>query len=237
MQTIDGSRRREHYFYGFMAGAVLLTVFAGFAPTYYLAAWFDAPPLAPLVHLHGIVFTAWVMLFAVQVRLVMTRRTALHRRVGGFGAGLALSMVLLGVITAVVSAQHGHTPSAAIPPLSFLAIPLFNIAAFGLLVGVAIWRRRDPATHKRLMLSATLCVLAPAFARLPLGFIQTGGPPAFFGLTDLLWLACLAYDGLTRRRVHAAWLAGGGVILASQVGSLLAATSAPWLAFARWLAG
>lgn len=235
MSTVDGSRRREHHFFWLMSGAVLLTVFAGFAPTYYLAAWLDAPVLTPLVHLHGLVFTAWVMLFAVQVRLVMTGRVALHRRVGSFGAGLALAMVLLGVITAVVAARLGHTPSAAIPPLSFLAIPLFNIAAFGLLVGGGVWQRRNPATHKRLMLIATLCILAPAIARLPLGIIQTGGPPVFFGLTDLLWLACLAYDGLTRRRVHAAWLVGGGVMLASQAGSLLVATSAPWLACARWL--
>lgn len=152
MQTVDGSRHREHLFFWLVSGTVLLIVFAGFAPTYYLhlRAWFDAPTLTPLVHLHGLVFTAWVMLFAVQVRLVMTGRAALHRRVGRYGAWLGLAMVLLGAITAVVSAQLGHTSNAAIPPLSFLAIPLFNIAAFGLLVGGGVWQRRDPATHKRL---------------------------------------------------------------------------------------
>jgi hypothetical protein len=43
-----------------MAIAGLVTVFIGFAPTYYLKSHYGAPPLTPLVHLHGLVFTAWI---------------------------------------------------------------------------------------------------------------------------------------------------------------------------------
>jgi hypothetical protein len=234
-ETVPEARQREQWFFGLMAALAAAIVFAGFAPTYYLGPWFAAPALTPLVHLHGIVFTAWIALLALQVGLVATGRTYLHRRVGVAGAVLALAMVVLGVATAIVSAQLGHTPNPAIPPLSFMAIPLFAIVAFALLVGAGVALRHRPQAHKRLMLLATIAILGAAMARLPLGIVKAGGPPAFFGLTDLLVLACVAYDLLTRRRVHPAWLLGGAVILASQVGSLLAAPSAPWLAFAHWL--
>jgi hypothetical protein len=169
------------------------------------------------------------------VGLVATRRTHIHRRLGVVGVGLAAAMVALGVVTAVVSVQLGHSPSKAIPPLSFMAIPLFTLATFASLISAAVLLRRHPQAHKRLMLLATLTIIGAAVARLPLEIIKAGGPPAFYGLTDALVLICVAYDLLTRRRVHPAWLGGGAVMIVFQVGSLLAASSAPWLAFARWL--
>ena len=57
------SKRRERLFYTGMAVAFMITVFAGFAPTYFLRPYFDARPLLPLLHLHGFVFTSWIVLF------------------------------------------------------------------------------------------------------------------------------------------------------------------------------
>ena len=59
-------RRRERWFYVCMSIAVVITVFAGFAPTYYLRPRFTAAPLMPLLHLHGLVFSSWIVLFVVQ---------------------------------------------------------------------------------------------------------------------------------------------------------------------------
>ena len=87
------SRRREHLFYTGMAVAIVGTVFAGFAPTYYLRPLFDTPPLMPLLHLHGIVFTSWVVLFLTQNMLVAAGRTDVHRRLGVVGAMIALSLI------------------------------------------------------------------------------------------------------------------------------------------------
>ena len=56
-------RRRERWFYVAMSIAVVITVFAGFAPTYYLRPHFTTAPLIPLLHLHGFVFTSWIVLF------------------------------------------------------------------------------------------------------------------------------------------------------------------------------
>jgi hypothetical protein len=51
------SRSRDHRFFTAMATAMALTVFVGFAPTYYLRVAV-ARPLSGLVHLHGMIFTA-----------------------------------------------------------------------------------------------------------------------------------------------------------------------------------
>ena len=54
-------------------------VLLGFARTYYLKGLFATPPLpSGLVHLHGLVMTAWVALFVVQVRLVHDFRDRLQ---------------------------------------------------------------------------------------------------------------------------------------------------------------
>ena len=52
--------RNDRPFYTGMSVASVITVFVGFAPTYYLKGYFGAAPLAPLVHLHGLVFTRGV---------------------------------------------------------------------------------------------------------------------------------------------------------------------------------
>jgi hypothetical protein len=75
-------RRRERLFYTGMAAAFLLVVFAGFARTYYLRPYFGAPLLTPLLRLHGLVFSAWIVLLLAQTALVAAKRTPLHRRLG-----------------------------------------------------------------------------------------------------------------------------------------------------------
>jgi hypothetical protein len=226
------SRRREHAFYLGMALAVLLVVFAGFARTYYLRPWFTAGALRPLLHLHGIVFSSWVALLLAQVALVAGGRTGLHRRLGVAGAVLATSMVLIGATTAIIRAGEGFSPPGGPPPLVFLVIPFGDMVVFAGLVGAGLAFRRRADTHKRLMLLATISLLAAPIARLPFGVLEAG-PPAFFGLTDLL----LVYDLVTRGRIHPATGWGALVIVASQPLRLLLGGSGAWLAFAGWLTG
>jgi hypothetical protein len=78
----------ERRFFTAMAAALLVTVFVGFAPTYYLLPFFDgvtsrgvaaSEALTPLVHVHALVFSAWLILFIAQTGLVAARRTDIHR--------------------------------------------------------------------------------------------------------------------------------------------------------------
>ena len=229
---------RDRRFYTGMAVAAMLTVFVGFAPSYYLrtvlggAGVFGRPSLSPLLQVHGLVFTAWLVLFLVQTRLVAARRLALHRRLGYGSLAVAAAMVVIGFAAAVDAARRGSAPPG-VPPLAFLAIPLADLAIFSILLGGAVWFRNRGDIHKRLMLMATISILTPAIARLP--GILVAGPLAFFALTDLFAVVCLVYDRMTRGRVHPAFWWGAGFLLASQVGRLAVSGTPAWLAFAAWL--
>ncbi len=227
-------RRRERIFYTGMAVAVAATVFAGFSRTYYLKPYFGAPPLTLLLHLHGIVFTSWLVLYLTQTVLVAAKRIDVHRRLGIIGAVIAVLMVVVGATTAIIRAKQGATPAAGIPPLVFLVIPLADMFVFSCLIGAGFYFRRRPDIHKRLMLLATISILAAAIARLPFAFLQAG-PPAFFGVTDLFIVVCLLYDLLARGRIHRATAWGGLLIVASQPLRLMIGSTHAWLAFATWL--
>src|SRR5260370_7275023 len=184
---------RDRFFYTAMAVVAVSLVFAGFARTYYLRHLVTNAPLKPLLHLHGFLFTSWLVLLLVQVALVAAKRTDLHRRLGVAGGVLAALMVVVGPIVAIHSARGEFTPNAP-DPLGFLVVPLFDILVFAIVVAAALYYRRQPQTHKRLMLVATFALLPAAVARLPLPFIQTTGPFIFFALNHFLFLARPASD-------------------------------------------
>ena len=227
-------RRRERLFYVGMSVVIATTVFAGFAPTYFLKSYFGSPPLMPLLHLHGIVFTSWIVLLLTQTTLVAANRTDIHRRLGMVGAVIAVMMVVVGTMTAIIRAKQGAAPVGGPPPLVFLVIPLADMVVFSSLVAAGFYFRRRADVHKRLMVLATISILAAAIARLPFGILKAG-PPAFFGLTDLFIVACLLYDLIARRRLHRATVWGGLLIILSQPLRLMIAGTSAWMAFATWL--
>src|SRR5512134_3548234 len=67
-------RNRDHRFFTAMALAAALTAFVGFAPSYYLRGFSGAQPLTTLVHIHGALATAWMLLFLTQTALVSSGR-------------------------------------------------------------------------------------------------------------------------------------------------------------------
>src|SRR3970282_1592308 len=133
--------RHDRLFFSGMAAAAALTVFAGFAPTYYLKGYFASPALSPLLHVHGALFTSWIVFFIVQTALVASRRTRVHRRIGVAGGALAGVMVVVGTMAAIDAARRGAAPPG-VPPLAFLAIPLFDMVMFAPLVGTAPYFRQ-----------------------------------------------------------------------------------------------
>ncbi len=227
-------RRRERLFYIGMAVLILVTVFAGFSRSYFLKAYFSSPQLSLLLHVHGLVFTSWILLFLAQTTLIATRRTDIHRRLGVLGGVLAALVIIVGSATAIVRVQQGATVPG-VPPLSFLAVPLFDMVVFALLVAAAFYYRHRADVHKRLMTLATIALLPAPIARLPIAMIQEGGLPAIFGVADLFIVLCLVYDLLTRRRIHPATAWGGLVIVVSQPLRLVLSGTAGWLAIAAWL--
>jgi hypothetical protein len=229
----------DRLFYGGMAIAMGLTVFAGFAPTFYLRFFTGGPkatlsggPFTALVHVHGALFTAWVLLFIVQTALVASRRVAVHRRLGIAGAVLAAAMIVAGTFTAIATAARGSAP-AGVDPLAFLVIPVFDMVLFATFVTVALALRRDREAHKRLMLLAYISIIVAAVARLP-GVLRVG-PAASFGLSFLFVVVAGIYDFLSRRRVHKVYLWGGALIAISVPLRLAIAKTGAWRTLAELL--
>jgi hypothetical protein len=232
--ALPDQRWKDRAFYTAMSVAVLAAVFRGFARSYFFRSQYFTTPLAPIGKVHGAIFVSWTVLFFVQVVLVARRRTDLHRRLGVLGGVLAGAMVVAGTLIAVVSLRynfaHGNLRS-----LSFFAIPIGDMLVFPILVGAALFWRRQPEVHKRLMLLATISVLDAAVARWPLA-IMANGAVAFFAITDLYIVAGMVYDVASSRRVHPAYVWGGLLIVGSQIVRLAVQHTAAWIAFARLIA-
>ena len=228
------TKQRSRRFYVGMAIAIAITVFAGFSRTYFLKAYYGTPALSRLLHLHGLVFTTWVLFFLAQTTLVAAGKTYIHRRMGVAGAVLAALVVVLGTTTAILRVKGGAAPVTGVSGLSFLAIPLFDMLVFAILVGAALYFRRRLEAHKRLMTLGMIALTTAPIARLPLPMLPPG-LPTFFGLTDLFIVAMLIYDLVTRRRIHPATIWGGLLIVASQPLRLMISGTPAWLAFAGWL--
>jgi hypothetical protein len=223
----------------FIAAAIAfpLVVLAGFARTYYMRPFFAAPPVpGPIVHAHGLLMTAWVALFGTQVWLISSKRVRVHQRLGYGGVGLAVLIIAVGFVTALRAAKYGSTSTPpGVPPLAFLVVPLFDLLMFALLFGAAVYYRRRPATHKRLMLLTVINFLPPAIARIPIASLQALGPLWFFGFPAAVALLCLGSDIWRNRRVNGVFVAGTVLLIASYVVRLSILGTETWMRVAQWL--
>ncbi len=192
----------------------------------------NRPPYPFIVHVHGAVFTGWLVLFTVQVLLVRWRKLKVHRQLGLAMAGVALMMVFLGPATAL-HMEHLKMNQPGTDP-AFLSIQLTDLIAFAGLIAAGLMRRKDPASHRRLMLLGTLYITDAGFARWmgdALSAAFGGGVPGFWAAcyahTTVLMLSLGVYDLVTRRRLHPAWIFGMMWIAANQV-TAIALHEAPW---------
>lgn len=241
------TRSTERSFYTGMTLVMLAAVLLGFSRTFFLSPLFpDAassqPPEPFFFYIHGVCFTAWILLMVVQPALIAGRQVQLHRRVGWLGAGLAAAVVVVGVVGALIAAgRPGGFIGVPVPPLQFLAVPIGDLALFAVFAALAILRRRDAQSHKRLMLLATIGLLDAAVIRWPLGNMaaQIAGP--MYSVTDLcvdLFLVPMViWDLASRGRVHRVTLLGALAVIASHPLRIFISGTSAWLTIAGWAVG
>jgi hypothetical protein len=228
---------KERTFYCGMALLVTAAVVTGFGPSWFMRGYMTSArplsPLAPLVILHAVAFTAWMVLFITQAGLISARQHKLHMRLGMATVGLAALMVVLGLLTGARSASIASGPPG-IPPLTWFAVPFLDMVVFSGLVAGGYVYRRDPQTHKRLMLCATLLMLQPGIGRIPMPDTILGGELGAV-IAFLLATPLLAWDLVQRGRPHTATLIGLGVLGAEQLLRLVIWRAEPWLEAAGWI--
>ena len=221
-KSVTAGRTRSLY----TSAATLLLVFMliGFGNFYRNGSYPDNTEIAPerkgLVIAHGLVMTAWMLLFTIQPALILKSNLRAHRILGWFGAALAVGVVVLGVwvsVTSLSPAESGRQHDGFV--LSVMAI-------FAGFVTVGIANRKRPDVHRPLMLMGTLAVMTAAFDRItwitnlysylnlysysPMKFFAQYTGPLSFGLLFLcvkclltrtfdrhLALACVAFAGVS----------------------------------------
>ena len=228
----------ERKFFLTMTIALAIVVLVGFSRSFFLSPFFPGWPAPgePFFRLHGTAFAAWFALLVVQASLISGQRVQWHRRLGVAGAGLAAAMVLLGIAGGIVgAARPGGFIGTPIPPLVFLVIPLIEMPMFGLLVGLAIWKRTLAQSHKRLILIASISLTSAAFARWLV--VGAAGPLGFFGAVDLFLVALALWDFKSRGRLHPVTKWAGAIVVLSQPLRLALGGTALWIGFAGWVVG
>jgi cytochrome bd-type quinol oxidase subunit 2 len=234
METIEGqsrarARARVQSWYTWAALACALLAVTGFARSYYLKSIFAKPPLPTLLHVHGVIMSAWCLLFFVHTYLVATHRVRVHRRLGIFGAVLAFLVVAIGAY-ATVAATAREVREHVVRQFHFLfGLNLVNLLLFAIFVTSGLAVRSRPEFHKRLMLMATLSILAPAVARIVLLF--TRDHTAQLWAFDFCILIFVAVDTVWHRRLHPALGWGAALVIGSFHLTALALGADWWLPF------
>ena len=165
-RTVRGVEVENRFFVG-MSLLLLATVLVGFAKSYFLAGLVRAPLPNKLIHVHAVFFSCWILLLITQASFISANRFDLHRQLGLFGFGLAGGMVVVGVMAATDS----MTRIQMVGPFdmrTFYAVPMFDVIVFAVLIFCAYRWRHDPATHKRLILIASITIVDAATGRDPL---------------------------------------------------------------------
>ena len=226
-------RRFDHVFFSVTALMMAVTVYVGFAPTYYMAGVFRAPLPSTIVHIHGAAFSCWILLLIAQTSLVSGGRVDIHRRLGLTGFGLASVMVVLGVLAATDRLARASAP-AGFDPYFFYIIPLGDMFIFATLIWFAYRSRSDSAAHKRVIYVATVGLLIAAIARWPIALVHRKAPHA--AIASYVFLLLLAgYDLWSTRRIHRATLWASGFLIFVQQVRLPIGRTAAWHSFAGWI--
>lgn len=223
-QTIQNRR-----FFGYFLTALIISaiMFVGFAKNFYLRAWLGTRPITGMVHLHGWVMSAWIVLFVTQTLLIAKRRSGLHRKLGLAGAFLAIVVVALGIYT-ISRAILRQQPDANLELFSLLYVAFdgLSLLLFGGLVFAAIRMRLKHPVHKRLMLLAFVSLLPPAFGRFVAYFTRVHVSEIVLGLMCATVLSLLLIDAVRHRHLHPTLLWGGALVLAVNILTYLAQRAA-----------
>jgi hypothetical protein len=212
--------------------------FLGFARTYYLLPVIGGSPLRVVTHIHGVVMSLWVLMFAVQIYLIRSKNIRVHMRLGWVAVGLAAIIIPVGLATALMAAKYG-TPAAPpeIPPLDFMIVPMGDIVLFAAFLGLAIYHRKNAANHKRLLLLTVINFLPPSVARIPVDQLQALGPIWFFGLPDLILVTVIFIDRMRTGKWNRWFVIGAALLIASHPFRLAFSSSEVWRTFAAWAVG
>lgn len=192
----------SRYFYFSMALLMSGLVVWGFSRTVSASLFHGNPPRPLLLWFHGAAFSTWMVFFTAQSALVRMRKVSVHRALGWFGAGLAATMVALGFTISVMMTRFDTTVLHQKDIASFLSIPWCDMIVFGTIIGAAIFWRKRPEYHRRLIFIATCELMDAAIGRFDFWFNNS----IFYLGLDLLIVAGMVRDLIVDGKINKVYL-------------------------------
>ncbi len=221
-----------------MAAAALLLAVAAFAPSLVDPSRRLAP-VTPLVAVHGILNTAWLLLFLAQTILIVTRHRTAHAWLGTASVGLAAAMIVVGYKSAIAMTVRGFDLSGdlgiKVDPAANLIFPLGDLVSFSVLLTAGLLFRYRSGTHKRLMVLATVGMMAPSALAHLVGHNFGSMPVLFVPLLAFVFLSPALYDRLRVGRFQRVTLWGGILLFVWANTRAVLGQSGAWRHFVAWL--
>jgi FtsH-binding integral membrane protein len=202
----------SHYFY-FCASLVMAALAIwGFSRTADSRLLHAKPPRPPQLWFHGAIFSAWIVIFITQSALVRVRKVRIHRALGWLGAALAATMIVSGSIVSVAMLRFEITVLHRKGAASFLSILWCDMLIFGACMATAIYFRKRPDYHRRLVFLATCQLMQAVFVRFP----YLAAHNLFYPALDVLIVAGILRDQLVDGRINRAYRYGFPMMIVLQ---------------------
>lgn len=237
------SRAGKQTFFVVLGWVFVAIAFLGFIPTYWARLADGSFAGRPILHIHGMLMFAWVLLYAVQTNLAARGRIASHRAWGMAGIALISLIAFSVVVAAINSIKVAEAIGKGDEARAFSIVSLTGIVVIAALVALAVRNVHLPEWHKRLMTLSFVPLLEAPAAR-PFAAMMAppdaGPPPVFVTVfpslvVDMIIVAMLVYDWRTRGRPHPATMYAGAAIVAVQILCIPLAATPAWMAVARWV--
>lgn len=183
----------------------VLIVAVGFWPSYFGALTTGDVDRPWFIHFHAVVYVGWLGLFVAQTVLAAKGRLRQHMRLGNFLIVYGVVVILVGLLAAFgmfwVRVQAGAVAEAQ----AGLVSPLTDMIAFTPFFAAAVYFRRVPDLHKRLMIVSTTVLLIAAVARMR--FLGGDLLVIYLVWVSPIWIGMIR-DLLSRRLLHPVYVVG-----------------------------
>lgn len=238
--TLEGTvrnklhRRLRRFFPGMALLAIAILMLA-FVPEFrkFAAGTF---PIPWVLHVHAVIMFSWAGGFALQAYLGASGRTSMHRRVGPYAIAIGwlawASMIFVEFRGMVV-----HPLPEVVADYDWSLPGPFVYLTFGLFLAWAVYERRRPQWHKRLMTFALFLSIEAAIQRYDWIPRDYGFGGIALALDVFLLVPLVIYDlRALKGRLHPATV-GGAVLLFTSEAILFALWgSSEWRHFASTVA-
>ena len=188
----------------------------------YFSTLLNAPSeMSTELAVHGAAFLAWYILLTLQCGLVSAGRVPTHRILGYLSITFAAFLIVSGAVMLIGTMQSFQiewTDQHLLSRTSFVWAIFHTLLSFGTFYILAVFLRRRSALHKRLMLLASLSMMAASitrFAYLPI--VPIDGTVFTLLSTYLLLAVPLVIDRRRHGRIHPVLTYGTGIYVVTQL--------------------